>query len=66
SEGRSNALRSKLESAVASFDRGQSNAAVNQLEAFLRSLIAYVRGGHLPELLADQLLLAVDDVIDRV
>jgi len=66
SEGRSNALRSKLQSAVASFDRGQSDAAVNQLEAFLRSLIAYVRGGHLSELLADQLLLAVDDVIDRV
>jgi polyhydroxyalkanoate synthesis regulator phasin len=45
--GNANALSAKLNAAIASFDGGQVNAGVNQLQALLNQLDALVRSGKL-------------------
>ncbi|MEX2154505.1 MAG: DNA/RNA non-specific endonuclease [Gemmatimonadaceae bacterium] len=57
--GVGNSLQSKLESAAASIERGNANAATNQLEALLHELQALVGSGRLSEPDAQPLRAAV-------
>ncbi|HYC51475.1 MAG TPA: DNA/RNA non-specific endonuclease [Gemmatimonadaceae bacterium] len=59
SSGNGNSLRSKLEAAAASVERGNSVAAVNQLQALLNELDAMVRSRRLTDAEAAPLRAAV-------
>ena len=61
--GNANALSSKLDAAIASFDGGQMNAGVNQLQALLNELDAMVRSHRLSESDAAQLRLLINRII---
>jgi probable HAF family extracellular repeat protein len=61
----SNALRAKLEAATASWSRGQTAAAFNQLGAFANQVTAQ-RGKKLTPEQADELLAAVQEIMDRL
>jgi uncharacterized delta-60 repeat protein len=54
--GHGNALKAKLEAALDKIARGQINAAVNQLGAFIRQVESYVAAGILSDDEADNLL----------
>ena len=63
--GLSNALRAKLKAATASWSRGQTAAAFNQLGAFANQVTAQ-RGKRLTPAQADELLDAVQEIMDRL
>jgi hypothetical protein len=54
--GNGNALTAKLNAAAASFDRGDTTAAVNQLNAFINQLIALLNSKKLSAAQAQPLL----------
>ena len=64
-QGTENSLISKLESAIASFAKGQDKAAVNKLEAFIQQVEAQ-RGKKLTEEDAATLITEVQAIIRRV
>lgn len=47
-DGQGNALISKLEAALSSLENGNTNAACNQLQAFVNQVGAFVTSGVLP------------------
>jgi hypothetical protein len=63
---RVNTLHTQLENAVTSLNRGQSGAAENHLRTFLRSLTSYMREGILSEEYADNFILAIEDLLERL
>lgn len=63
SSGNANALTSKLDAAIASFARGNTTAALNQLEAFLNQLDALVEAGRMSTTDADALRAIVNRII---
>jgi type VI protein secretion system component Hcp len=65
SHGRGNALDSSLRAAIASFQRGNTTAAVNQLQAFENKVRAQ-RGKSIDPALADELLAAAERIIEAV
>lgn len=66
SRGRYAALQVKLERATASLGRDQTQAAKNELSAFLQTVCAYVRAGIILQQRADPLILAVEDILARL
>lgn len=60
--GTANSLASKLENAVASIEQGQTNAAINKLEAFIHEVEAQ-RGKKIVEAEADALIAAAQAII---
>ena len=60
--GIENSLVSKLEGALDALDRGQDNAAVNQLNAFINQVEAQ-RGKKISEADADALIAAAQEII---
>lgn len=63
SPGNANSLESKLRAALASLDRGRTNAAVQQLRAFMREVEALVRSGRLEPEVGEELLDQADTVV---
>jgi len=63
--GIENSLVSKLENAIQSVDRGQHNAASNQLEAFINEVEAQ-RGKKITEEQADELIADAQSIIDDI
>ncbi|MEO5590152.1 MAG: DNA/RNA non-specific endonuclease [Gemmatimonadaceae bacterium] len=64
--GNANSLTSKLDAAIASFQRGNPGAAVNQLNALLNELDAMVQSGRLAESDAAPLRLLVNRIVKSV
>ncbi len=63
--GTENSLNSILDNSIKSLDKGQENAAVNQLEAFINHVEAQ-RGKKLTEEEADALIAAAQQIIDNI
>jgi sugar lactone lactonase YvrE len=66
STGHYSALDAMLESAIASLGRDQNQAAEKKLEAFLRTLCAYLRAGIIQQERADPLIIEVEDTLARL
>ena len=64
-QGVENSLVSKLENAIDSMERGQYNAAANQLNAFINQVEAQ-RGKKITEEQADELIAAAQWIIDNI
>jgi hypothetical protein len=64
SVGVTSSLNAKLTAAIAAFDRGQTNAAVNQLQAFQNEMRAQ-SGSFIPAGTANALISAAQSIIDR-
>ncbi len=64
-EGIENSLISKLENAQKSLDKGQDNAAVNQLNAFINEVEAQ-RGKKLTDAQADELIAAAQSIMGNI
>ncbi|MCK5560220.1 MAG: hypothetical protein KAJ51_06485, partial [Thermoplasmata archaeon] len=60
-----NSLISKLENAQKSLDKGQDNAAVNQLNAFINEVEAQ-RGKKLTDAQADELIAAAQSIMGNI
>jgi hypothetical protein len=63
--GLQNALDSKLQAAISSFSRGNTNAAANQLEAFVNLVLAQ-RGKKIDATLADSLSADAQRILDAL
>lgn len=63
--GTENSLVSKLENAIKSLDKGQENAAINQLNAFINQVEAQ-KGKKITDEEADQLIAIAQWIIDNV
>ena len=63
SAGNANSLASKLDAAIAAFQRGQTSAAVNQLQSLLREIDAMLRSGRLSAANAAALQTLVNRII---
>src|SRR5262249_19638132 len=64
-QGTQNALDSKLQAAIDSFNRGNTSAAVGQLNAFI-NLVSAQRGKKIAVDLADSLIADAQRIIDAV
>jgi len=64
--GNGNALTSKLENAVAKIDKGKTNAAANQLNAFINQINDFVDSGKLTFQQGQDLVNAVQAIIDSL
>jgi polyhydroxyalkanoate synthesis regulator phasin len=64
--GNGNALKAKLSAALSSLGNGNVNAAVNQLEALLNQLDAFVSSGKLTAAEAAPLRELVERIIDSL
>ena len=64
-KGITNSLTAKLGAAISSLDRGNENAALNQLNAFINSVEAQ-RGKKLTNEQADALILEVNRIISGI
>jgi hypothetical protein len=64
-KGLTNALTAKLEAALASWQRGRSNAAVNQIGAFIHEVDAK-RGKALTDAQADTLIRMAEIVVQAI
>ncbi len=64
-QGIQNALTSKLSNAKNSFINGQSNAAINKLNAFINQVMA-LSGGAIPTALAEQWIARAQMLIDAI
>jgi chitodextrinase len=62
-EGQGNSLIAKLEAAIQQLDRGNSNASINQLQAFTNEVKAYVKGGVLSSKQGQLLIDAAQKII---
>ena len=62
SNGNANSLDTKLDAAIAAFQRGQTGAAVNQLNALLNEIDAMVASGRL----SSEDAAALRDLISRI
>ena len=65
-EGQGNALVSKLLNALSALGKGNINAAVNKLNAFINQVNAYEKSDILTEDEADALRNAAEDVLDSI
>jgi hypothetical protein len=66
SAGLKNALISKLLAAQAALDRGRTNAAINQLEAFINQVKALKKTGRLDATTADALIACAQTIISHI
>ncbi len=64
--GPGNALRAKLQAALASLARGQEGAAGRQLAAFVDQVEALVRSGHLPGVEGNALIGEAQEIRERI
>ena len=64
--GQGNALISKLVNAQARLGKGQSNAAVNQLQAFINQVEDFVADGILTAEQGAALIAAAEDIIGTI
>jgi polyhydroxyalkanoate synthesis regulator phasin len=64
--GQGNALIARLEAAIASMDRGNTQAAIRQMEAFIRQVEAFVASGVLTPEEAQPLLDAAHALMARL
>jgi hypothetical protein len=62
--GNGNALISKLTNAANSFNDGNNNAGVNQIDAFKQQVSAFLHSGKLTSAQAQSLIDAADEIID--
>jgi len=63
--GIENSLTSKLNNTIKSLEKGQDNAAVNQLNAFINNIEA-LRGKELTDDEADELIVATQEIISSI
>jgi hypothetical protein len=64
--GQANALQSKLDGTAAAFERGNTRAAINKLEAFINAVNALVRSRRLEPQDGDNLIDAAQALIDSI
>lgn len=64
--GQGNALIVKLEAALRKLDRGSTNTAINQLQAFINQVEAFVRSKRLTAAQGQMLIDAANAVIDQI
>jgi hypothetical protein len=64
--GQANALRSKLESALQSLERGKEIPAINKVEAFINQVEALVRSHRLTEEQGEQLIATALGIVDSI
>ena len=64
--GQANALQSSLSNALAKLDQGNTTAAVNNLEAFINKVEAFVKAGNLSATDGRELIDAVNAAIASV
>jgi len=62
-EGNGNALISKLDNALSSFNNSNNTAGVNQIEDFIHKVDAFLNSGKLTDAQAQSLIDAADDII---
>lgn len=65
-KGQGNALKAKLNAALASLEKGHTAAAVNQLQAFVQQVNAFILGGTLTLAEGLALLEAVGEIIAQI
>ena len=64
--GQGNALESKLQSAIEALNKGNTNAAINKLQAFINQVDAYEKANILTSSEADALRQAIQEVINSI
>jgi len=64
--GNGNALTSKLDNAISKLDNGQTNAAINKLNSFINQVNAFVNSGKLTSQQGQDLIDAVQTIIDSL
>jgi hypothetical protein len=64
--GQGNALEAKLEAALQKIEDGQTSAAVNELNAFIKQVQSYVKAGTLSAAEGDALIDAANDLLASI
>jgi hypothetical protein len=65
-EGQADSLRAKLQAALKQMNRGNFNAAANQLQAFINQVEAFVNAGKLPQAQGQMLINLTNEIIRQI
>jgi ABC-type transporter Mla subunit MlaD len=65
-KGQANALIVKLETAIKNLDKGKANTALNELNAFINQVYAFVSAGTLTPEEAQHLIDAANAISDQI